>query len=880
MKKRFLPIFLVVVMLIGLVPFGSINVFASMPACEIEETGSGYNTLQEAIDAVADNQTIKVNQDLTCSTLISINNGKTFTIDFNDGSTQHSFTWMGLSSMTSNQDIFTVEANSNVTVKNMNYLVGENVIGNRIFKVNATGTLLLSNMYCAKDNKIQDTPVVNNGGTVVIDGGNIDITNAQSLTLLNPVVQNLGGTTTFKGNGIYTTQANTGAAWLGRVITMNNDSTDDDLNKDCGTVTIENGTFSGGHILDVNGSGIVVINGATSNSGTGPIIKVFHGGIKSNITVENITTSSMVFAQVIEELQTKIDFQDGNVKYTPSRFCVDGSGYVMNSVSIKNGKFGPKSGAIDIHDEINNLLASGSTLTALSGDSDGYTYKVETSTPPAHTHTFTYTANGAKVTATCTSGCDKGYDSTPLTLTLTAPSSLVYDGNAKEFTVAGGEGDAWTNAGLSLPTITYSAKSGSTLTDAKAVNTGSYTASITVDTNKTATSDFAITKATPYIKTTPEPTDINLGDKLSASTLAGGYAQISSTDSTQVGGLFEWADPDTTPAIADSDITLYNVTFTPDDANNFNTVSCQVTVTVNSSHTHNLVKVDGQDATETASGWKDYYECKDSTDACHMYFEDSNGNTPITDLEAWKAEGGNGYIAKLNAPKYGITVLNDGNGTANASVSEAASGTTVTLTATPASGYVFDAWEVVSGGITITGDTFTMPANAVEIKAKFKSTTPTPNPPKTSPKSKPEPQVNYLDPLDEMFEAAITSGSTDTIYWDKGAALPNYIMKLLFENPSLSLDFKFTYEGVEHEIYIGPGQATDDDIEWYGPLWLLDKYGEKKDIPAIHGTYTIVKGDTLNKLAAKFNTTVDELMRLNPYIEDRNKIYPGRKLNY
>ena len=35
----------------------------------------------------------------------------------------------------------------------------------------------------------------------------------------------------------------------------------------------------------------------------------------------------------------------------------------------------------DIHDEINNLLASGATLTALTGDPDGYTYKVETSTP-------------------------------------------------------------------------------------------------------------------------------------------------------------------------------------------------------------------------------------------------------------------------------------------------------------------------------------------------------------------------------------------------------------------------------------------------------------------------------------------------------------------
>lgn len=91
MKKRVLPIFLAVIMLIVIVPFGSIKAFAYEYACEIEGAGLGYNTLQEAIYAVSDNQTIKVKQNLICSTQILINNGKTFTIDFNDGSTQHTF---------------------------------------------------------------------------------------------------------------------------------------------------------------------------------------------------------------------------------------------------------------------------------------------------------------------------------------------------------------------------------------------------------------------------------------------------------------------------------------------------------------------------------------------------------------------------------------------------------------------------------------------------------------------------------------------------------------------------------------------------------------------------------------------------------------------
>ncbi len=71
--------------------------------------------------------------------------------------------------------------------------------------------------------------------------------------------------------------------------------------------------------------------------------------------------------------------------------------------------------------------------------------------------------------------------------------------------------------------------------------------------------------------------------------------------------------------------------------------------------------------------------------------------------------------------EYTVTVTADENGSASASVSKAAEGTTVTLTATANEGYEFDSWVVVSGGVTITNNQFTMPANAVEVKATFKA---------------------------------------------------------------------------------------------------------------------------------------------------------------
>ena len=76
---------------------------------------------------------------------------------------------------------------------------------------------------------------------------------------------------------------------------------------------------------------------------------------------------------------------------------------------------------------------------------------------------------------------------------------------------------------------------------------------------------------------------------------------------------------------------------------------------------------------------------------------------------------------------YTVTVGNDGNGTGTATPSTAAAGTTITLTATPNKGYHFKEWQVISGGVSIKDNKFTMPNNNVEIKAIFeKDAPPTP----------------------------------------------------------------------------------------------------------------------------------------------------------
>ena len=80
-------------------------------------------------------------------------------------------------------------------------------------------------------------------------------------------------------------------------------------------------------------------------------------------------------------------------------------------------------------------------------------------------------------------------------------------------------------------------------------------------------------------------------------------------------------------------------------------------------------------------------------------------------------------VPAYSATKYTVSVTSDANGTAGADkTANVAAGETVTLTATPNSGYVFDKWvDKTPTGLTIGADgTFTMPSENVSVKATFK----------------------------------------------------------------------------------------------------------------------------------------------------------------
>lgn len=117
----------------------------------------------------------------------------------------------------------------------------------------------------------------------------------------------------------------------------------------------------------------------------------------------------------------------------------------------------------------------------------------------------------------------------------------------------------------------------------------------------------------------------------------------------------------------------------------------------------------------------------------------TNGNDPYGYvINTWMtADAGNQYylieaadfdateaLAILDAtfhPEYAITIAEIENGTVEADKAKAKAGETVTLTITPAEGYILDTVTVTAGeeAITVTDNTFVMPAGDVTISATF-----------------------------------------------------------------------------------------------------------------------------------------------------------------
>lgn len=186
-----------------------------------------------------------------------------------------------------------------------------------------------------------------------------------------------------------------------------------------------------------------------------------------------------------------------------------------------------------------------------------------------------------------------------------------------------------------------------------------------------------------------------------------------------------------------------------------------------------------------------------------------------------------------------------------------------------AEGWTFEGWY--SDAELTTKYDFNTPITAdIKLFAKWtEAGLPTPPEPKPV-------EVYYAS-----LVADLKANEEGVIEWKSGDSLPLEAVKLLVDKPELSLEFTFTYEGEEHTIFIPAGafdKYYDVTIPWYGPAWLLQYFEKPQETEKDVIEYIIVKDDTLNALAEKYKCTVEEILALNPYINDKHLIFPNNKL--
>ena len=92
------------------------------------------------------------------------------------------------------------------------------------------------------------------------------------------------------------------------------------------------------------------------------------------------------------------------------------------------------------------------------------------------------------------------------------------------------------------------------------------------ETGQQTTTTANITGAATSVTTAPTASAITYGQTLADSSLTGGVGSVD--------GTFSWKAPSTAPAVSDSGVTEYDVTFTPTDEENYAPSTCKVKLTV------------------------------------------------------------------------------------------------------------------------------------------------------------------------------------------------------------------------------------------------------------------------------------------------------------
>jgi len=318
----------------------------------------------------------------------------------------------------------------------------------------------------------------------------------------------------------------------------------------------------------VSGSVNVTVNKATPTVSEWPTATtITYGDTLADSTLSGGTASvagSFDYDSPTTAPNTGTNSQD--VTFTPTDTdnyeTVSGSVNVTVNKATPTVNTWPTAGAITYGDTLSDsTLSGGSASVAGSFDFDNPstapnagTYSVAVTFTPSDTDNYVTVTEAVDVTVN---------KATPTVSAWPTATAITYGDTLADSTLSGGSASAAGSFDFDSPATTPDAG-----TDSHAVT---FTPNDTDNYETVSGSvDVTVNKATPTVTHWPTATAITYGDTLADSTLSGGSASVA--------GSFDFDSPGMTPGAG---MESQPVTFTPDDADNYETVAGNVDVTVN-----------------------------------------------------------------------------------------------------------------------------------------------------------------------------------------------------------------------------------------------------------------------------------------------------------
>lgn len=336
---------------------------------------------------------------------------------------------------------------------------GGSIIGNRANQKNGGGVSVVSGSFTMTGGSVANNTASGNGGGY---GGGVCVESG-SFTME-------GGS--ISGNSA--TQWGGGVSVNGSSFTMNGGS-------------ISGNTASSGGGVHVNGSSFTMSGGnITGNQASGS-----GGGVMLNISSTSMTLSGDVRINGNTTANTTAANAPSNVYLPQGRVITIGGPLTgRENIGVSMAQLGVFTSGLPGKGSLDNFTSDDSDCILLSSDGGE---------AALHAHSYTYSAEDAVITEGCTCGHNA-------TATLSAPTALTYDGEAK--TASMQYDDDWQGYRKWIIRYTKDEQSVSEVKEA-----GTYTASVTIGRDATASVTFTIEKASQAAPSAGEGYAIGYGNE-------------------------------------------------------------------------------------------------------------------------------------------------------------------------------------------------------------------------------------------------------------------------------------------------------------------------------------------------------------------------------